>query len=291
MKKRAFTLIELLVVIAIIAILAAILFPVFASAKTAAKGAASLSNTKQQALAALMYATDVDDYFMPACRWNSGSDPLTFGTGLSFSTWAYLIQPYMKNGELFQDPLARSISNSWPRAVLLSFQPTYGYNYTALAPYQGGSPGTANCKQQPISGTSPENPADTVLLSSKFSILETRFGLTTGVGFAFTPWMDNGPNLNTTVEAPDCWNIVPWCAANWGRGSQMETFYGLTNANGANTGGVSFRASENSVVAFTDGHAKKFKKGNLAAGTNWTETLLEPNLVVNNRAAYMWDIL
>ncbi|MFX8790026.1 prepilin-type N-terminal cleavage/methylation domain-containing protein, partial [Acinetobacter baumannii] len=36
-RVRAFTLIELLVVIAIIAILAAILFPVFAQAKAAAK--------------------------------------------------------------------------------------------------------------------------------------------------------------------------------------------------------------------------------------------------------------
>ncbi|MCZ7579378.1 MAG: prepilin-type N-terminal cleavage/methylation domain-containing protein [Fimbriimonadaceae bacterium] len=36
-RKSAFTLIELLVVIAIIAILAAILFPVFAQAKVAAK--------------------------------------------------------------------------------------------------------------------------------------------------------------------------------------------------------------------------------------------------------------
>ena len=45
--KRAFTLIELLVVIAIIAILAAILFPVFAQAKAAAKATQSLSNTKQ----------------------------------------------------------------------------------------------------------------------------------------------------------------------------------------------------------------------------------------------------
>jgi len=40
----AFTLIELLVVIAIIAILAAILFPVFAQAKEAAKKTSCLSN-------------------------------------------------------------------------------------------------------------------------------------------------------------------------------------------------------------------------------------------------------
>lgn len=43
---KAFTLIELLVVIAIIAILAAILFPVFAQAKAAAKKSSELSNSK-----------------------------------------------------------------------------------------------------------------------------------------------------------------------------------------------------------------------------------------------------
>jgi len=59
--RRAFTLIELLVVIAIIAILAAILFPVFAQAKDAAKKTQCVSNTKQVALAGLMYAGDADD--------------------------------------------------------------------------------------------------------------------------------------------------------------------------------------------------------------------------------------
>lgn len=59
--QRAFTLIELLVVIAIIAILAAILFPVFAQAKSAAKKAVCLSNIKQAALASVMYAGDFDD--------------------------------------------------------------------------------------------------------------------------------------------------------------------------------------------------------------------------------------
>jgi prepilin-type N-terminal cleavage/methylation domain-containing protein len=61
MIKRGFTLIELLVVIAIIAILAAILFPVFAQAKDAAKQTHCVSNTKQVALAAIMYAGDFDD--------------------------------------------------------------------------------------------------------------------------------------------------------------------------------------------------------------------------------------
>ena len=70
--NRAFTLIELLVVIAIIAILAAILFPVFAQAKAAAKGAASISNAKQHVLAAIMYASDNEDYLPLAVAWNTG---------------------------------------------------------------------------------------------------------------------------------------------------------------------------------------------------------------------------
>jgi prepilin-type N-terminal cleavage/methylation domain-containing protein len=56
--KKAFTLIELLVVIAIIAILAAILFPVFAQAKMAAKKSADLSNTKQIGIGMYLYLSD-----------------------------------------------------------------------------------------------------------------------------------------------------------------------------------------------------------------------------------------
>ncbi|MFN3962749.1 MAG: prepilin-type N-terminal cleavage/methylation domain-containing protein, partial [Fimbriimonadaceae bacterium] len=65
MTRKAFTLIELLVVIAIIAILAAILFPVFAQAKEAAKNTALLNNTKQMGVAANIYSADYDD-LMPA---------------------------------------------------------------------------------------------------------------------------------------------------------------------------------------------------------------------------------
>jgi prepilin-type N-terminal cleavage/methylation domain-containing protein/prepilin-type processing-associated H-X9-DG protein len=69
---RAFTLIELLVVIAIIAILAAILFPAFAQAKNAAKGAVCLAHMKQLGTATSLYLGDNDD------RWFGlyGVEPL-----------------------------------------------------------------------------------------------------------------------------------------------------------------------------------------------------------------------
>ncbi len=63
MIRRAFTLIELLVVITIIAILAALLFPVFAQAKEAAKKTSCLSNLKNIGTAIMLYGNDNDDYF------------------------------------------------------------------------------------------------------------------------------------------------------------------------------------------------------------------------------------
>lgn len=77
--RRAFTLIELLVVIAIIAILAAILFPVFARAKEAAKKAACLSNLKQIGTSFLLYLDDYDD-LMP--------DRRDLKTSLGYRPWA-----------------------------------------------------------------------------------------------------------------------------------------------------------------------------------------------------------
>lgn len=92
--KRAFTLIELLVVIAIIAILAAILFPVFAQAKAAAKKASCLSNTKQIATACYIYAGDNEDTLMQTSWESSAVYPYQVH-------WTYLLQPYVKNWGIF----------------------------------------------------------------------------------------------------------------------------------------------------------------------------------------------
>ncbi|MFM7320345.1 MAG: prepilin-type N-terminal cleavage/methylation domain-containing protein, partial [Armatimonadota bacterium] len=100
MKRIAFTLIELLVVIAIIAILAAILFPVFAQARTKARQASDLSNLKQIGLGALMYAQDHDEILAPA--WIHYPDSsCTPGPVVYFES---LIQPYVKNEKLFLSP-------------------------------------------------------------------------------------------------------------------------------------------------------------------------------------------
>jgi len=95
-RSRAFTLIELLVVIAIIAILAAILFPVFAQAKMAAKKTVDLSNNKQQATAIIMYGADADDMFPRSVAHPAGRN--LGGWNVPF-TWREAIMPYVKNGE------------------------------------------------------------------------------------------------------------------------------------------------------------------------------------------------
>ena len=98
-RKKAFTLIELLVVIAIIAILAAILFPVFAQAKKAAKQTVGISNMKQIGLSLKMYGTDNDDT-SPNRRI-----PVTDAGGTYYLSWKAVDYPYTKNVGVFTDPI------------------------------------------------------------------------------------------------------------------------------------------------------------------------------------------
>lgn len=99
-SRQAFTLIELLVVIAIIAILAAILFPVFAQAKEAAKKTSCLSNLKQIGTASYMYNADYDDT-APMILVSSFAGPLMTqsywfgGFNVDFSTMTATFQPQL----------------------------------------------------------------------------------------------------------------------------------------------------------------------------------------------------
>jgi len=122
-RSRGFTLIELLVVIAIIAILAAILFPVFARAREAARKATCLSNVKQITLACIMYAQDYDEV-LPAAVFddnenitahavipadaNQTYDALTTKYGGEWGQYMWqladLIMPYVKSADLFNCP-------------------------------------------------------------------------------------------------------------------------------------------------------------------------------------------
>ena len=116
-SQRAFTLIELLVVIAIIAILAAILFPVFAQAKAAAKKAACLSNVKQMGAGLELYIGDYDDTYPITfyLSWN-GQSPCIL---TSFQS----LQPYQKSAQLVICPSDSQPLDYAQGSILLGFPP------------------------------------------------------------------------------------------------------------------------------------------------------------------------
>lgn len=119
-RSKAFTLIELLVVIAIIAILAAILFPVFAQAKMAAKKTQDLSNVKQLTLGVMMYNNDYDD-----------TEPFCWGWSPSWLPWQMQVESYVKNVQLWKSPV-----DNWGRGTegtdfgCLTGQPTRAVTYS-----------------------------------------------------------------------------------------------------------------------------------------------------------------
>jgi len=114
-RARGFTLIELLVVVAIIALLAAILFPVIRRARESARRTACISNVRQMGLGFRMYTQDFDAR-LPLSRTNFCIDPVTeFTTYLTVSNptcptgairqyWPDLIDAYVKNPQVFNEP-------------------------------------------------------------------------------------------------------------------------------------------------------------------------------------------
>lgn len=216
-KTKAFTLIELLVVIAIIAILAAILFPVFAQAKAAAKNTACLSNGRQIGIATKIYLADYDDT-MPIFM---AYQPNPFEPGHEgVEMW---LLPYTKNKDIFKSPLDvggpytnRSTGNS-------SYWEAYGSSYrftkclfTLAAGYSKsyeGDPGATD--SWVVTETSLEDPANSRIMRAEM-----------------LPWFDR----ENGAELPDCSRYGYDCDSPW-------DYYGQWSERGG-------------TLIFADGHAK-----------------------------------
>jgi prepilin-type N-terminal cleavage/methylation domain-containing protein/prepilin-type processing-associated H-X9-DG protein len=254
-KNKAFTLIELLVVIAIIAILAAILFPVFAQAKAAAKKTNDLSQNKQLGLASLMYGGDYDDHAMAvpyAATWSTSCPGCGSNTVFTHAEmglwWTDRLLPYVKSKGLFADS-----SNSDKLYVCKGYQ-LPGLNAAESLAYLGGDTSTAitskiyrvtytynefvsHADNNPLtpgaaSLTGIDEPANTVLLGPS----DNWFGRSSCHS-----------NNDGTVDYD--WDISTdgWGYEIWG----APTLAALTGGAGGYNKGANF--------AFTDGHAKYAK--------------------------------
>lgn len=140
--QKGFTLIELLVVIAIIAILAAILFPVFAQARAAARQTSCISNVKQVGLGAMMYAQDYDETYPrmdnngSALYGETGGRPPDWDNmtldpaGLEASKVGFfgVIQPYLKNYKIGECPEVGA--SKWQQIVAGGFGINWGGAYS-----------------------------------------------------------------------------------------------------------------------------------------------------------------
>lgn len=154
MQRKAFTLIELLVVIAIIAILAAIMFPVFAKAKEAAKQTMCLSNQRQLGMAMMLYLSDHDDTWFGAATYSPlpGYAPQEMwigydnnNAGIYGAFWGRVneparnrprpgkIDPYLQNEGIKRCPAK---PNHWQMSYALNF---FNGNYSS--PYYNRNPG------------------------------------------------------------------------------------------------------------------------------------------------------
>ena len=264
-KKSGFTLIELLVVIAIIAILAAILFPVFAQAKVAAKKTADLSNVKQFALGSILYATDVDDLFTPQagrdCNgkwdfnsrvffpvgWNKAENGKSCskrnvgGLGLPQN----LLYPYVKSAGLYSMPGAPiSQDNSWTfDAASIDKTPiatAYSFN-----------------------GLLSEASSSTITSVATTPVWWPGFGTRNSVGVTYT-----NPFLICSNPGSSC--AFNGGGATYGSPGACQGFDnhdpdGISNGSQSHMGNVSygtvFSFSSSQNWAFADGHAKSRKTG------------------------------
>jgi len=192
--NRAFTLIELLVVIAIIAILAAILFPVFAQAKAAAKKISCLSNAKQIGTASHIYTADYDDMaplilvnnfngpIMDQSYWFGGFNVNFMTLTATFDPKLGLLYPYMKNQPITgcaESGSTLTVANStlWPTP------PFTVVNFNGVPLGYGANQNVWVSGGQAISMTSISSVAETILLADAVRMTNTG-QLLMGIGVA-----------------------------------------------------------------------------------------------------------
>jgi len=294
MKVKGFTLIELLVVIAIIAILAAILFPVFAQAKAAAKNTTALSNLKQAGLAAIMYEGDNDDnfplYVASYCESARIQNPLdpndrpggTTGGGRR-PMWQAAIFPYNKSWDLYSSP-ADSAASTNP--VTKFHNLSIGYNYGYLSKLEvTADPSGCGAGQwfSSHNATSVGRPAEIVMFAD-------------GGGRSFGGGVGQGSTLGSMVNPTDAWQSTEYfygpVEVGWGKNCQDYFNSAQGNATGqwADTDGVATRSAGNgSNFTFCDGHSKNQKIGAMAEGTNYSPTGLCTAVLVPTPSKYRWD--
>lgn len=169
--KKAFTLIELLVVIAIIATLAAILFPVFAQAKEAAKNTACISNGRQISMANKLYLGDNDDTMPIFMAYQNTPAPFTTGHE-GVETW---LMPYTKNKDIFRSPLDSGGPYAQSDTGKKTYWEAYGSSYrftkclhTLVAGYSKsyqGDPGATD--SWTVTETGMEDPANSRIMRSE----------------------------------------------------------------------------------------------------------------------------
>lgn len=231
--KKAFTLIELLVVIAIIAILAAILFPVFAQAKLAAKKTNALSNIKQINLGSVMYSGDADDMMMPKLRIGYG--PGFGGDPEVAMPWDKLVYPYQKSYALVMVGEDTGTKYNTPygkvrRSFAVADNAFRGVQVNNDWGGYGNHPAGWKAAN---SATAFPQPSDTVTFGQKFLQI-----------------------LSTDANA---WKTQDWATGMSINSTRRDNMPASDNR--AQYGEVANRYSEGSVWGFADGHAA-FKKAN-----------------------------